>query len=842
MNIKDLEKLNFDDLTIEQRDEVNKIIKELKHRKANYPILDFELLPHQQEVIDALAKRDEDGSPYYKYVIMMGWNGAWKCWAKWTPLMKYSWEVVNVEDIITWDLMMWPDSKPREVLGTNMGREKMYTISPERDTPFTVNESHILSLIQRRRSKSWWERKDNWMSYAPEWELVNLTIGEYLSKSDRWKSEAKIWRPNVVHFKEAEAIKINPYFLWLWLWDGNSRNVWITTVDEECISWINKFAEENWMWVKINKDWITHRITNGRGQKNFLLTQLQEYDLILNKHIPHKILTSSYEERMQVLAWLIDSDWYKDSKGYKITQKRKQLSDDISFLARSLWFKVNEWERIARMKREDGSVYECLVYWNSIQWDCTKVPVKVERKKQNEVNDRNDCLLTWFSIEEKEVGEYYWFELDWDHLFLDWKFRVQHNTIIGGYATACKMMWTTGKKYWLPFLGKSNKNKVVTSTWTQIIENIEPYILWGSEDWDLLKIPPEEIKGKPSREKGVLKAFELKNWAKLNTGTYDQGMTRLQGGTPSFLWLDEIPERWKDFDELTKRTRDESGQFLITFTPTNYNKKIYDWIHSEATAEEEELYWKGRKFFIQVDALKNTKANHSHMVGKSEEDLEIIRFGKFVPPTGLVYKCFNREYNTSPPIDPKKLWSKVKFYGAVDFWVKHPTAFLFIAIDNDWHIFIFDMIYESNLLMKDLAIQIKNKCTSYGINLEYIVADSAGARERLELAEEWVHTRKANKKKKEGVMSNRRGWIMKINQLLNLGKLIVSDDCSKLIEEFETHHYKEAWEDGSVEKTDDDALDALRYFIFSYTEHSEIRAQKKMRRSRAKKAQRKRRY
>ena len=60
MDLKQLEQLNFDNLTIEQRDDVNKIIKELKLRKKNYPILDFALLPHQQEIIDALAKKDED--------------------------------------------------------------------------------------------------------------------------------------------------------------------------------------------------------------------------------------------------------------------------------------------------------------------------------------------------------------------------------------------------------------------------------------------------------------------------------------------------------------------------------------------------------------------------------------------------------------------------------------------------------------------------------------------------------------------------------------------------------------------------------------------------------------
>ena len=62
---------DFDKLTYEQRIGVENIIKEIRLRKKEYPILDFKLLPHQKEIIDALAKRNKDGTPFYKYVIMM---------------------------------------------------------------------------------------------------------------------------------------------------------------------------------------------------------------------------------------------------------------------------------------------------------------------------------------------------------------------------------------------------------------------------------------------------------------------------------------------------------------------------------------------------------------------------------------------------------------------------------------------------------------------------------------------------------------------------------------------------------------------------------------------------
>lgn len=48
-------------------------------------------------------------------------------------------------------------------------------------------------------------------------------------------------------------------------------------------------------------------------------------------------------------------------------------------------------------------------------------------------------------------------------------------------------------------------------------------------------------------------------------------------------------------------------------------------------------------------------------------------------------------------------------------------------------------------------------------------------------------------------------------------KLFISANCENLIKELETHHFKEWWKkDGEVDKTMDDALDALRYWLFSY--------------------------
>tara|TARA_R110000822_G_scaffold78865_2_gene188903 strand:- start:1140 stop:1517 length:378 start_codon:yes stop_codon:yes gene_type:complete len=124
--------------------------------------------------------------------------------------------------------------------------------------------------------------------------------------------------------------------------------------------------------------------------------------------------------------------------------------------------------------------------------------------------------------------------------------------------------------------------------------------------------------------------------------------------------------------------------------------------------------------------------------------------------------------------------------------VKHPTAFAYIAVDEDNNIYVFDLIYKSNMLIKDLVREINQKKNHHKVNFEYIVADAAGKRERTELAELGVKTEPADKwTKGENSTSNRRAGIMKVNQLLADGKLFIADHLKEAMREFEVHHYKE---------------------------------------------------
>ena len=66
--------------------------------------------------------------------------------------------------------------------------------------------------------------------------------------------------------------------------------------------------------------------------------------------------------------------------------------------------------------------------------------------------------------------------------------------------------------------------------------------------------------------------------------------------------------------------------------------------------------------------------------------------------------------------------------------MKHPMAFAFIAVDDEENIYVFDLIHQSELLIKDLVEEVLRRKRKHEIDFEYIVADAAGARERAEMA------------------------------------------------------------------------------------------------------------
>jgi len=386
-------------------------------------------------------------------------------------------------------------------------------------------------------------------------------------------------------------------------------------------------------------------------------------------------------------------------------------------------------------------------------------------------------------------------------------------TNIALYIVVLFLMGELTKEYGIPYIWTKRRIYVWTKSGSNLKNTIETYLLG---DYSNIRIPPEVIKS-VNRDNWTIKTIVLKNWNSVNFFTYDQWYERIQWTNWDLYLLDEEPKDSKIFTEAIARIRWKRAQMFLSMTPLSWYTPVYEFFYEQ---DEDSMDWKEiiEKSYVQiVSSLDNKMIDHTWTKWLTEDEKKMRVQWAFSPATWLVFPNFDRNKHTVEYFDPHEL-EDVKFYAWLDFWVEHPTAFTPIAVDWDWKLYIFDLIYESNLLIKDLAKRIKGIEKKYDIEFEEIIADSAGKRERIELEQYWVKTVGADKRSKwENDLSNRRAWIMKVNQLLYDNKLFIADNLKPAIKEFENHSYKEWWKkDWDVNKVNDDFLDSLRYFIFSY--------------------------
>ena len=406
-----------------------------------------------------------------KGLLLVGVQGGGKCHKIDTPIMMFDGHVKMVQDIEVGDYLMGADSKPREVLSLCRGRDEMFQVTPTKGESYVVNSEHILSLkvSGNRKNKHFKEQDKN--------NVINISVKDYLKKSDCFKQRALGYRAGV-NFSPSE-VPLDPYYLGVWLGDGHSNSTGITNVDPEVIDYLSELSVKHDMHVA--KRGISHFITHGNTghkEKNYLYETLKLLDLVNNKHIPHIFKCNSKQVRLQVLAGLIDSDGYLNHNGYEIVQKNKKLTEDILFLARSLGFSAYAHKC---EKTYDSEKFMGVYYRITINGNVNEIPVKISRKKAQVRQQVKDVLTTGIIV--KSVGEdnYYGFNIDGDHLFLMGDFTVTHNSLA---STSIAQFWNLPLlrldmgKVFSGIVGSSEAN--IRSV-LKIAEAISPCVLWLDE-------------------------------------------------------------------------------------------------------------------------------------------------------------------------------------------------------------------------------------------------------------------------------------------------------------------------------------------------------------------------
>lgn len=297
-----------------------------------------------------------------------------ECLGKGTKILMDDMTFKNIEEINVNDKVIVEGGKIVRVAKTFKGIDEMYLVSQPYSKDYTVNSKHRLYLEQRCKVAN---IKDDG--------IKKITPTEYLDLGKYKQRTTFGVRSNGLELKSKE-VDIEPYMFGVWLGDGckETAMIAVNVKDTEILDSIKDFCNTNNFSYKISKTsspnclkFNIKRPTNSRIRENKFIRTLKKYNIYRNKHIPIQYLNNSKENRLKLLAGLLDTDGSllnrNNSYKYEISSSIKILADQIVVLAQSLGFKTSIRKRLIKNKYTSWSI--------SISGNINIIPCRVKRKK-----------------------------------------------------------------------------------------------------------------------------------------------------------------------------------------------------------------------------------------------------------------------------------------------------------------------------------------------------------------------------------------------------------------------------------------------------------------------------
>jgi phage terminase large subunit len=171
---------------------------------------------------------------------------------------------------------------------------------------------------------------------------------------------------------------------------------------------------------------------------------------------------------------------------------------------------------------------------------------------------------------------------------------------------------------------------------------------------------------------------------------------------------------------------------------------------------------------------------------------------------GAVYSNFSLQDNVREfEINPN--W---RFFRSIDWGYTNPFAVLFIALDGDNNLYIFDEIYKTKTLPNNMALEIQLKYPN--LRFEETYADPSEPTRIMEFNQKGISVVTADNAVQAGIR----------DVMERMHTITVHPRCKHTIQEFMNYKYKPVKEGSNAPeeplKDNDHAMDALRYFVYTY--------------------------
>lgn len=720
-------------------------------------------------------------------------QGSARCFAEGTLVRMYDGRLKAVQLIEIGDKVMNIQGDGyNTVISTHKGNSKLYKVKQKRGVDYIVNENHILSLKQTRTQgrkiaiegyKSAEKRKWVYEPFDKE-KIHDFDVKYFTQQSEKFRLKYTGFKNTMCHLPEKETM-IDPYYLGMWLGDGCSiRPHEITNIDNEIKEWFYDFAKTLDTYA-YKVDAITHRfMICEEGTKNKSLKgktrefrdSFRDYDLIKNKHIPEDYIYNSYENRLKLLAGLIDSDGCSTGrKTISISQKNRRILEGVLEICRISGFYTNGIIEVnANMKRANGTLYKSKAYSIEINHsnfkDLNKY-IKVPRKRIEGKDCNRNYFSTTISIENAGVGDYFGFELDNSPYFTIEDGTVCHNSsktynIVIWIITFCLLNQGTRisiVRGTLPALKGS-----VLVDFKEIMMNM---LLWDSKQFN---------------KSELVYTFPNGSWIEFFSTDNEQ---KLRGRKRDILFCNEANELTAlEFQQLKLRTTKYS---IIDYNPSFTDEHWITEINRDKRTKHILSTYKDNPFLEQtiIDEIESLRT-------KNDSLWKIYGLGIQAAIEGLIFKDIE--------IIDEYPFVKNSLYGMDFGFTNDPSTAIKTFIDETTKtVYLDEIFYRTHMLTSDIIKELKTN------NINRIISESADPRMIQEIKNAGINAIPVDK-----YQGSVKAGITKMLEY----RFCITRRSTNIIKEFRNYTYQQDKEGKWLNMPIDafnHAIDAIRYIFLT---------------------------
>src|SRR5229473_1636265 len=219
----------------------------------------------------------------------------------------------------------------------NQAAGKIVPVNPE-ERPALYPRWTLLTAVRNRLARDLSEQRRDGRAYTlvtTERMAATLKVGSHARANHAISVAGPLVLPDA-------NLPIAPYFLGVWLGDGNSRSNQITTADPALITEIER---DGYTVRSLKSHPYLYAVDdeNGKAVSRWqpgMTGRLRALGLQLNKHIPAIYLRASEQQRRALLAGLLDTDGTVNRDGaVEFTTTNPRLAQDVYELVCSLGFR-----------------------------------------------------------------------------------------------------------------------------------------------------------------------------------------------------------------------------------------------------------------------------------------------------------------------------------------------------------------------------------------------------------------------------------------------------------------------------------------------------------------------